>query len=187
MNKRFIFTPTSLSGLWVAKRKAFGDDRGFFARLFCSDEFKAIGVNKPIVQINHSVTHIKGTTRGLHFQNPPHAETKIISCLKGEVFDVAVDLRKGSNTFLSWHAEHLSAKRQNCIIIPEGFAHGFQALTDGCELIYLHTNSYVPQAEGGLDVKDKRIGINWPLPVAGLSERDKGYEPIENDYHGVLL
>lgn len=187
MSKRFIFKQTSISGLWAAERKAFADDRGIFARVFCANEFKEIGMDKGVVQVNYSLTRDKGTTRGLHFQNPPHAETKMISCLKGEVFDVAVDLRKGSSTFLSWHAEYLSAKNQNCIIIPEGFAHGFQALTDDCELIYLHTNFYVPQAEAGLDVKDKRIGIDWPLPVAGLSERDKGYKPIENGYCGVLL
>lgn len=187
MNKRFIFTPTPISGLLIAERKAFGDDRGSFARLFCADEFKEFGLNKPILQINHSVTRMKGATRGLHFQYPPYSETKIISCLKGEVFDVAVDLRNGSKTFLSWHAEKLSAESPKSIIIPEGFAHGFQTLTDGCELVYFHTGFYAPEFEGGLNVEDKRVGVRWPLPVIGLSDRDKNYAPLEDNFSGVLL
>jgi len=187
MNKRFNFTQTSLQGLFIAERKAFGDSRGSFTRLFCAKEFNEIGLDRSIVQINHSITRIKGTVRGLHFQNPPHAEAKIISCLKGEVFDVAVDLRRGSNTFLSWHAEKISAENQKSIIIPEGFAHGFQALADDCELFYLHTRFYAPEVEEGFNVQDKRIGINWPLPIIGLSDRDKSYAPLKDNYCGILL
>lgn len=187
MNKCFNFIPTPISGLWVAERKTFGDDRGVFARLFCAEELNEIGVDKPIVQINHSITRAKGTTRGLHFQNPPHAETKIISCLKGEVFDVAVDLRRESKTFLKWHAEKLSSENSRGIIIPEGFAHGFQTLTDDCELIYLHTDFYVPESEGGLNVKDNTIGIQWPLPIIGLSDKDKSYAPVDHNFLGVVL
>ena len=187
MDGRFIFTATPLSGVWVAERKYSNDERGSFAKVFCEKEFIKVGVNKPIVQINHSLTRAKGTTRGLHFQHPPYAETKIISCLKGEVFDVAVDLRAGSETFLAWHAEIISRENKKSMIIPEGFAHGFQNLTDECELVYCHTGHYVPLSENGLNVKDERVGIRWPLPVIGLSERDKSYSLIETGYGGVVL
>lgn len=187
MSGLFSFIQTSLSGLWVAQRKAFEDDRGVFTKLFFSEEFAAIGVNKPIVQVNHSLTRIKGTVRGLHFQCPPYTETRIVSCLKGEVFDVAVDLRQGSKTFLSWHGEKLSALNQKSLVIPEGFAHGFQALTDDSELVYFHTGPYVPASEGGFNVEDRRIGIKWPLPVTGLSGRDEGLPLVEDAYRGILL
>jgi dTDP-4-dehydrorhamnose 3,5-epimerase len=185
MSGRFSFTQTSLSGLWVAQREVFEDSRGVFSKLFCADEFQKVGIDKPITQINHSITRLKGTVRGLHFQHPPHVETKIVSCLKGEIFDVAVDLRNGSKTFLSWQGERLSAKNQRSLIIPEGFAHGFQALTSDCELVYLHTGFYVPEADGGLNVEDKRIGIAWPLPISGLSERDKTHAFVSDDYDGI--
>lgn len=187
MSDRFIFSQPSIPGLWFAERKVFEDNRGVFSKLFCTEEFFKIGINKPIVQINHSVTRIKGTVRGLHFQYPPHAEIRIISCLRGVVFDVAVDLRKGSKTFLSWHGEKLSPENRKSLIIPEGFAHGFQTLTDDCELIYLHTGFYVPESEGGFNVEDKRIAVDWQLPVSGLSERDKNLPFINDAYEGVAL
>ena len=187
MTEQFIFTKTSLLGVWIAERKYFEDKRGLFERLFCIDEFHKIGLNKPIIQINHSLTKIKGTIRGIHFQMPPNAETKIVSCMKGTVFDVAVDLRRGSETFLSWHGEKLSADNKKSIIIPEGFAHGFQALSNDCELIYMHTNYYKKEAEGGLHVRDKKIAIEWPLPIKNLSEKDKSFKFIEDDYCGVKL
>lgn len=187
MSGRFSFIQTDLSGVWVLERKALEDTRGAFSRLFCADELRKIKVEKPIVQVNHSVTKTKGTVRGLHFQYPPHAEMKIVSCLKGEIFDVAVDLRRGSKTFLCWHGERLSAKNRRSLVIPEGVAHGYQTLTDDCELIYFHTGFYVPEAEGGLNVQDKRIGIDWPLPIAGLSERDQGHAFVQDGYGGVLL
>lgn len=187
MSARFSFKQTPLSGVWLAERKILNDTRGIFSRLFCADEFKEIGLTQQIVQINHSVTRFKGSVRGLHFQNPPHAETKIITCLKGEVFDVAVDLRQGSKTFLSWHGEKLSAESPGSIVISSGFAHGFQALTDNCELIYLHTEFYTPDTEEGFHVADKRIGIRWPLPITGLSERDKKHPFVADKYKGIIL
>jgi len=187
MSSRFHFKSTPLSGVWVAERKMFEDNRGVFGRLFCSKEFREVGLDKPIVQINHSITRIKGSVRGLHFQCPPHAETKIISCLKGEIFDVAVDLRHGSKTFLAWHGEILSAENQRSMFIPEGFAHGFQALTDNCEMVYLHSEFYVQESESGISVEDKRIAIKWPLPVSGLSERDRKYVGVTADFKGIAL
>jgi len=187
MSGRFSFTQTSLSGVWVAQRNAFEDSRGFFSRLFCADEFRKAGIDQPITQINHSMTRLKGTIRGLHFQYPPYAEFRIVSCLKGEIFDVAVDLRNGSKTFLSWHGERLSAQNQKSFVIPKGCAHGFQALTDDCELVYFHTGFYVPEKDGGFNVEDKRLGIDWPLPIGGISARDKSHVFINDDYDGVFL
>jgi dTDP-4-dehydrorhamnose 3,5-epimerase len=187
MSDSFTFTATPLSGVLVTERKYFRDNRGAFSRLFCAKEFHEIGLKKQIVQINHSITKKRGTVRGMHFQQPPNAETKIVSCLKGEVFDVAVDLRYGSKTFLSWHGERLSAKNKKSLIVPEGFAHGFQALTDDCELIYLHTEFYDQEVEDGFNVKDKHIAIDWPLPLGESSERDKNLLFITDDYRGILL
>jgi len=187
MSERFQFKKTPLNGVLTAERKVLVDNRGSFSRLFCIEEFKEIPLRKPVVQMNHSVTKLKGSVRGLHFQIPPHAETKIITCLKGEAFDVAVDLRRGSPTFLSWHGETLSAENRKSIIIPEGFAHGFQTLSDDCELIYLHTEFYTPQAEQGLSVTDERIAVKWPLPITHISDRDKGYGPMSQDFFGVVV
>ncbi len=123
--------------------------------------------------------------RGLHFQHPPDAETKFVHCLRGEVCDVAVDLRRGSPTFLRWHAELLSADNHRTFVIPEGFAHGFQTLADDCEMLYFHTAGYRQEAEGGLNAQDPRLAIRWPLPVAGLSPRDAEHAPLAADFAGV--
>jgi len=187
MTERFIFQKTSLPGVWLSERKYFEDDRGAFGRLFCKEEFQKIGLEKPIVQVNHSITKMKGTVRGMHMQLPPYAETKIVSCLKGAVFDVVVDMRHGAKTFLSWHGEKLSEKNRKSLIVPEGFAHGFQALTNNCEIIYFVTELYTPNAEQGINVQDKRIGIKWPLEITCLSEKDKKNMIINDDYEGVLL
>ena len=172
---RFEFHSTPLSGLMVVQRKPIEDNRGFFARFFCADEFRQAGFTKPVAQINHTLTCKKGAMRGLHFQRPPHAETKVVSCLKGDIFDVAVDLRRGSPTFLKWHGELLSAENRKSLLIPEGFAHGFQTLTDDCELIYLHSVSFHPEAEGALNVCDPKLAIAWPLAMTELSERDRAH------------
>ena len=126
----------------------------------------------------------RGTVRGLHFQRPPHAEDKYVSCLRGEVYDVAVDLRRGSATFLRWHAEKLSAANRRSLLVPRGFAHGFQALTDDCELIYLHTHRHVPASEGALNVRDPALAIDWPLPIVELSERDASHPFVDPAFAG---
>jgi dTDP-4-dehydrorhamnose 3,5-epimerase len=187
MPERFIVKKTPLYGVLIVERKYFEDERGSFGRLFCADEFQKIGLKKPIVQINQSMTKMKGTVRGMHFQLPPHAEIKIVSCLKGAIYDVVVDLRHGSEAFLSWHGETLSAKNKKTLIVPEGFAHGFQALTNNCEIIYFVTEAYNSEAERGINAQDKRIGINWPLEITCMSEKDKKNMLIDNDYGGVLL
>lgn len=182
---RFDFHSTSLSGLIVVQRKPIEDQRGFFSRFFCANEFRQVGFTKPIAQINHTLTHKQGAVRGLHFQRPPHAETKVVSCLKGDVFDVVVDLRRGSPTFLRWHGAVLSAENRKSLLIPEGFAHGFQTLTDDCELVYLHSTSFHPEAEDALNVNDPKLAIVWPLAMTELSERDRAHSFIGADYDGL--
>lgn len=184
---RFDFIPTPLSGLVIVQRKAIEDERGFLSRFYCGNEFREAGIDRQIAQINHTLTRKKGAVRGLHFQYPPHAETKMVSCLKGEILDVAVDLRRDSPTFLHWHGEILSATNRKSLLIPEGFAHGFQTLTEDCELIYLHTAFYQPEAEGAINIADPRLGITWPLPVSELSARDCGHEFINENFQGIVL
>lgn len=184
---RFDFIATILNDLFVVQRKAIEDDRGFLSRFYCAEEFAQAGMNKPIAQINHTLTRKKGAVRGLHFQHAPHAEMKLVSCLKGEVWDVAVDLRRGSPTFLQWHAEVLSATNRKSLLIPEGFAHGFQALTENCELIYLHTSAYQPASEDALNIADPRLGIAWPLLVSEISDRDRNHKLIEQSFQGITV
>jgi dTDP-4-dehydrorhamnose 3,5-epimerase len=184
---RFDFVPTPLAGLMLVQRKAMEDHRGFLSRLYCADEFRETGFDRPIAQINHTLTRRKGTVRGLHFQHPPHAETKLVSCLKGEIFDLAVDLRRDSPTFLKWHGDVLSAANRKSLLIPKGYAHGFQALTNDCELIYLHTENYHPEIEDALNVTDPALNIAWPLPISDLSERDRNHSYLTEDFQGIAI
>ena len=184
---RFDFIATPLAGLIVVHRKIREDHRGYLSRFYCAEEFCTAGVDKPIAQINHTLTCKKGAVRGLHFQYQPYSEIKLVSCLKGEIFDVAVDLRQDSPTFLRWHGEILSAKNHKSLLIPEGYAHGFQALTPDCELIYLHTMAYHSEAEGALNVIDPKLNITWPLPINDLSERDSKHPFLRSDFQGIIL
>ena len=179
--------PTAIAGVFIAETNAFQDNRGTFARLFCeSDLADAVG-GRHIEQINHSRTGAVGAVRGLHFQHAPHAEMKMVRCLRGRVWDVAVDLRKGSRTLLQWHAQELSAANALMLVIPEGFAHGFQVLEPESELLYLHTASYTPSAEGGIRFDDPALNIPWPLPVADVSERDKVHPLINKNFQTTTV
>lgn len=184
---RFKTTDLPLLGLKRIERQRLGDKRGFLARFFCAEDMASAGWAKPIAQINHTYTAKRGTVRGMHFQHPPHTEMKLVSCTRGKVWDVAVDLRLGSSTFLCWHAEQLSAENGCALLIPEGFAHGFQALTDDVELLYCHSEAYAAYAEGGLNPTDPRLGITWPLAIAELSARDAGHALISDDFEGVRI
>lgn len=175
---------TPLAGLRLVERRRSSDERGSLARIFCRDTLAAAGWTRPIVQVNHSCTTAAGTVRGLHWQRAPHADTRLVSCIRGEVWDVAVDLRTGSPTFLQWHAERLSALNGRALLIPEGFAHGFQALTDDVELIYCHAAAYVPAAEAGLHPLEPRLAIAWPRPVTMLSARDAGHAFVDDGFEG---
>lgn len=187
MGSRFEIIPTPIEGLKVLKRIPINDRRGYLERLFCEEELSSILNGRHVVQINHTYTAAKGAVRGLHFQYPPHTEMKFVSCIRGEVFDMAVDIRRGSPTFLRWHAVILSPSDYNTFVIPEGFAHGFQTLTDDCELLYLHTASYNKDAEGALNVLDQRLGITWPLPILQISERDSSHPIIGPSFEGIEL
>jgi dTDP-4-dehydrorhamnose 3,5-epimerase len=187
MSALFDILDTPLQGLELIQRKPIGDSRGYLERLFCQTDLAEVLNGKSVVQINHTLTEKIGTVRGMHFQYPPHAETKFVMCLKGEVFDVAVDVRVGSSTFLHWHAEILNAANYKTFVIPEGFAHGFQSLTADCEMLYFHTTAYQLGAEGGLNALDSRLAIKWPLKIAEQSERDRAHLMIAANFHGVLL
>ena len=184
---RFNVKATVLAGLSVATRMPIGDSRGYLERMYCAEEMEALLGGRSLMQVNRTYTANVGTVRGMHYQLPPHAETKLVSCLHGEVYDVAVDLRRDSPTFLQWHAERLSAENKRTMVIPEGFAHGLQALTNDCELLYFHTSEFVPSAEGGLDALDVSLGIDWPLPVAERSLRDEQHPPLNEHFQGVPL
>jgi dTDP-4-dehydrorhamnose 3,5-epimerase len=182
---RFDFIPTPLSGLLLVERKTLGDSRGYLQRLWCQDEWQAVFGDRRIAQVNHTYTASTATVRGLHFQYPPYAEAKYVSCLRGRVLDVAVDLRAGSPTFLQWHAEELSAANRLSLFIPEGFAHGFQTLEDDCEMLYVHSAPYVAEAEDGVNAMDPRLGIAWPLPMGEQSPRDRQFAFLDHSFMGV--
>lgn len=184
---RFAIIDLPLPGLKCIERQRMGDMRGFLSRLFCAEELSAAGWSKPIAQINQTVTARRGTVRGLHFQYPPHAEMKLVSCVRGEVWDVAVDIRVDSKTFLRWHGERLSADNGCALLIPEGFAHGFQTLTDDVELLYFHSAAYSAPAEAALNPNDARLKIAWPLPITGLSTRDAQHPMLDDQFSGVAL
>ena len=185
MSSRFDILDTPIQDLKLLQRKPIGDERGYLERIYCIDELQALAPNINIAQINHTLTEKRGTVRGLHFQYPPYAEIKFVSCLRGEVFDVAIDIRRDSPTFLHWHAEILSAENHKTLVIPEGFAHGFQTLSKDCEMLYLHTATYRADAEGALNARDPQLGIQWPLPIEEQSARDSAHPFITEDFRGV--
>lgn len=180
-----IFTETKLEGSYIIEPEPFTDERGWFVRYFCMDEFMQIGHTKEWLQMNHSATYKKGSLRGMHYQTEPYREIKLVRCIAGSVFDVIVDLRKGSSTFLQWVGAELSAANKKMIYIPEGFAHGFQCLTDDCELLYHHTEYYKPNVEAGIKYNDPKINIEWPLPVTTISERDATHAFLNNNFKGI--
>jgi len=176
---------TSLQDAFVIEPEPFKDDRGLFARIFCQNELHNILHGKNIVQINHSLTRQKGALRGMHFQYSPKSEIKMVKCLRGSVFDVMIDLRQDSSTFLKWHGEVLSAENMKMMYVPEGFAHGFQTLEENCELLYLHTEFYSPEHEAGVRYDDPKIGIKWPLELTEISDKDERYSLLPQDFGGI--
>lgn len=181
------FIETKLKGSFVITTEPIGDNRGSFSRLFCEKEFEEIGLKKKIVQINNSFNKQKGAVRGLHYQKPPFSEIKIIKCIKGSVMDFIVDIRKNSNTLLQWTSVELSSNNNKMIYIPEGFAHGFQTLEDNTELLYFHTEFYNKESEGALNIFDNKIGINLPIEVSEISEKDKMHELISDKFKGIIV
>lgn len=185
MARAFSAADTPLPGLRVLTRRYLADARGGFSRLYCEQELQESGWNGSVAQSNFSRTLDRGTVRGMHFQRAPHVEDKLVTCVRGEVFDVAVDLRRGSPTFLHWHAVVLSEHNHRSLLIPKGFAHGFQTLAEGCDLVYMHSAAYFPGVEGGVSPLDPRLDIQWPLPVGNLSDRDRAHLPLTDDFTGI--
>jgi len=163
------------------------DERGWFARVFGEEEFKAIDHVEPFIQLNHSYNSTKGTIRGLHYQDGLDSETKMVRCIKGEVFDVVVDLRRNSNTYLQWNSEVLSDQNRKMLYIPPGCAHGFQTLTDDCELMYHHTRIYIPEQDKGIRYDDPRLNIEWPNKITIVSDRDNSLPYVSNDFTGLAI
>lgn len=180
-------TTTRLSDLLIVDTVPVGDHRGNFSRFFCANELSVPLGGRRIVQINHSHTREAGTIRGLHFQHPPLAEMKMVRCLSGRVWDIAVDLRLNSPTFLQWHAEELTPENRRMLVIPEGFAHGFQALEPNSQILYLVTAPYSPQLEAGLRHDDPRLAIPWPLARTDISLRDLQWPQIDQEFRGLSV
>jgi dTDP-4-dehydrorhamnose 3,5-epimerase len=176
---------TAIDGVVVVETQPVQDARGSFARLFCAEDLAGILDGRAIAQINHSRTSAAGAVRGMHYQRAPHAEMKLVRCLRGRAWDVALDLRVGSPTFLKWHAQELSPSSLCMLVVPEGCAHGFQALEPDTELLYLHTTRYVPGAEGGVRPTDPALAIAWPLPIAQLSARDASHPLVDAKFRGL--
>jgi dTDP-4-dehydrorhamnose 3,5-epimerase len=177
--------PTSIAGAFEIRHELRSDGRGRFKRQYCELEFGGAGLNTRWVQVNHSVTLGAGSIRGMHFQRPPGAEAKLVSCPAGRAFDVLVDLRAGSKTFLQWATVEID--EGTSLYIPQGCAHGFQALSEEVHLIYQHSAYYAPELEGGVRFDDPAIGIDWPLPVGAVSERDRSFGLIGGDFEGIVL
>jgi dTDP-4-dehydrorhamnose 3,5-epimerase len=181
------FIKTPFSGLYVIKHKILQDDRGLFSRLFCKNEFSKIGFGKEFIQSNYSFNLTKGTIRGMHFQISPYAEAKLIRCIQGAVYDVAIDIREGSPTYLEYFGIELTSINMYSVLIPEGFAHGFQTLEDNSALLYQHTQFYNAEADSGLRFDDPILNIEWKFPPKLVSPKDKSYKFINNNFNGIRI
>ena len=186
MSDRFDIQEVPLAGVYVLERLPRHDERGWLERVYDTGELAGVLGTRTIAQVNRTFAKRKGSVRGFHVQGPPSAEVKIVSCTRGAVFDVAVDLRRGSPTFAQWHAEELSEANRRSLVIPEGFAHGFQTLA-ACELLYVHTALYDQAAERGVHALDPQLAIPWPLEVQHLSERDASLPVLGSAFDGIVL
>ncbi len=183
----FKFSKTSLRDLKIISKEYKNDTRGYLIRLFCQDELKKIKYNNKIKQINLTLTSKKNTFRGFHYQIKPYCETKFVTCVKGKVLDIVIDLRKKSKTFLKYHSEIIKEEDSKTILIPKGFAHGFLSLVDNCKLLYFHTANYRPKYERGINLKDPRLKLKLKLKPKYISDRDKNFPLIDNDFKGIQI
>jgi dTDP-4-dehydrorhamnose 3,5-epimerase len=177
-----IFRATKMPAVYLVEPERRADERGFFARTWCQQEFAAHGLNPSLVQCNISYNRLKGTLRGMHYQAAPHGEAKLIRCTRGAIYDVIVDLRADSPTFKQWLAAELTADNRSMLFAPEGLAHGFQTLADDTEVFYQMSEFYHPEAARGVRWDDPAFGIRWPLPDPILSDRDRGYAVFEGTF-----
>ena len=178
-----LFTQTPLAGAYLIELEKKGDDRGFFARVFCEREFGEVGLATRFVQVNNSLSGQKGTLRGMHYQLGPKGETKLVRCIRGALWDCLLDLRRDSPTFGQWYGAELSAENRRMMYVPEGFAHGFITLTDEAEAFYFADEFFAPEMERGVRWNDPRFGISWPMEPAVLSERDRNHRDFDPAYH----
>ncbi len=174
-----LLEPADVEGAWQLTLAAHEDDRGFFARLWSADEFKARKLASTLDQCSLSCTRHAGTIRGLHYQGAPHEEVKIVRCVRGAIYDVLLDLRPASPTFKRWMARELTAANRLALYVPKGVAHGFQTLTDDAEVLYLIDGKYDPALARGVRWNDPAFGIEWPLPVSLMAERDRTYPDFD--------
>jgi dTDP-4-dehydrorhamnose 3,5-epimerase len=179
------FNPTPLTGAYTIELEGKGDDRGFFARFFCTEEFAKTGLVNTFLQINNSLTKSKGTLRGMHYQLPPSAEVKVVRCIRGSLYDVILDLRPDSATFGKWYGETLTAENRRMMYVPQGFAHGFVTIEDDTEAFYMVSSPYAPQQERGVRYNDPAFGIEWPLEPVEISEKDKNWRDFDPEWHGI--
>jgi dTDP-4-dehydrorhamnose 3,5-epimerase len=177
------FFETPLAGAYVIELEKIGDERGFFARAFCQREFVKHDLAREIVQVNNSLAERKGTLRGMHYQLAPKAETKMVRCIRGSLYDVILDLRSGSPTFGKHFGVELSAENRKMLYVPKGFAHGFVTLVDGTEAFYFVDEYYAPEQERGIRWNDPHFGIAWPIEPVVLSEKDKSHRDFDPSYH----
>lgn len=176
---RVKFTETPLGGAYLIDLEPRRDERGFFARAFCERELAAHGLQTRIVQANVSRNVKRGTVRGMHYQRAPHAEVKMVRCVSGAIFDAIIDLRPESSSYLRWHGVELTREEGRMLYVPEGFAHGYQALTDDSEVLYLVTAFYAPDHEAAIRWNDPRFGVRWPIADAIVSPKDAAHPDFE--------
>lgn len=174
------FEDAPIEGLKIVTMEPVRDDRGHFARSYCIEEFAKVGIDYKILQCNQSFNHKKGTIRGMHWQNEPHQETKFMSCSQGRIFDVAVDLRKDSPTYLQWFGIELTDRQDTMLYVPQGFAHGYQTLTDNAMAVYSVGVAYHPESADGMRHDDPAVGIDWPIKEAILSDRDRQWPLLDS-------
>jgi len=186
MNNKLNITQTNFKNLYIVEPNFFKDERGVFSRIYCENEMHDI-FGKSIKQINHSFTKDKGTVRGLHFQYEPHAEIKMVKCIRGGILDMVVDIRKNSPTFLKSFSIELTQENQKMMYIPKGFAHGFQTLNDDTELLYFHSSIYEPLNEGALNIKDPILKLKLPMKITNLSKRDEKHKFLDSDFNGIEI
>jgi dTDP-4-dehydrorhamnose 3,5-epimerase len=180
-----IFQATAIKGAFLIDLEKRGDDRGFFARVFCEDEYSAHGLERHFVQVNNSLSSTAGTLRGMHYQLPPSAEVKVVRCIRGALYDAIIDLRPDSPTFRQWFGAELTAENRRMMYVPRGCAHGFITLTPDAEALYLVSDRYGPQQERGVRWDDPSIGIKWPTDPREISAKDQGWPDLSSDFHGL--
>jgi dTDP-4-dehydrorhamnose 3,5-epimerase len=180
-----LFDPIFLEGAYLIKPNPIIDERGWFCRTYCEDNFREYGLDSKWVQMNHSYNKKKGTLRGMHFQLNQFAEVKLVRCIRGSIYDVIIDLRENSPTLLKWFGYELSSENKTMLYIPKGFAHGFQTLEDDSEVLYCHSEFYKPGSESGLRYDDPSLNIDWPLTVDFISERDTKHKFIDSEFRGT--